>query len=375
MVSRRRRKSGDNSVSSNSSLLHNADEDWIEEYWPPPPPQCDPLASPISDVDYESRKGADSTCGTYVIRKGKSRKQLPNFNKNTNGKQESPIAQKNHNMNRSSETEKSMDGSSLSISGSGSVGSYNSRLSSDLSLPHSRYSIDVNSRLSRELNTPNSRYSVDLCLPNSRLSKELTSPKSRLSLDLNNGPDKYITAEYFGDSPKNRKTPTIDKNHPISKSNIGQNKLSPQSKFTDFKKYSSTFDNLQSLIKEGKVEEASPLTCGESVKELTTLPPNIVRVVSLPTLGTEVESTSASRQALITTVEEEEDQESGEHGSSGETSPLRKIENNITAILNQGRDHKHFNPYLPKDWNIHKDEYGEDVSKKMLESSYRGSSR
>lgn len=264
-----------------------------------------------------------------------------------------------------------MDGSSISISGSGSVSSYNSRPSSDLSLPQSRYSVDLNSRLSRELNTPNSRYSIDLCTPNSRLSKEMTSPKSRLSLDLNNGQERFITQEYFGHSPKSRKLPG-DK----GKGNIVQNKLSPQNRFTDFKKYSSTFDNIQSLIKEGKVEEAPPIECNETVNELSTVNPSMVRVVSLPSLGAdEPTSTSASRQALITTVEEEEDAESGEPASSGDTSPLRKIEKNITAILTRGRDQKHFSPYVPKDWNIHKDEYCDEISKDILENNFRYSSR
>lgn len=300
---------------------------------------------------------------------------MPSFNKNALSKP-SNMSNLTHSqsLNRSLDKDKSIDGSSISISGSGSVGSYNSRPSSDLSLPQSRYSVDLNSRLSRELNTPNSRYSIDLCTPNSRLSKEMTSPKSRLSLDLNNGPDRYITQEYFGHSPKSRKVPS-DKNAHSSKNNIVQNKLSPQNRFTDFKKYSSTFDNLQSLIKEGKVEEAPQPECNETVNELTMVPPNMVRVVSLPSLGAEGEGNSASRQALITTVEEEEDQESGEPESSGETSPLRKIENNISAILSQGRDQKHFTPYIPKDWNIHKDEYCDDVSKDILDNNYRYSSR
>lgn len=199
----------------------------------------------------------------------------------------------------------------------------------------------------------------------------MTSPKSRLSLDLNNGQDRYIAQEYFGHSPKSRKTHGEINAH----TSKVQNKLSPQNRFTDFKKYSSTFDNFQSLIKEGKVEEAPQIECNETVNELTTVLPNIVRVVSLPSLGADGEGNSASRQALITTVEEEEDQESGDPGSSGDTSPLRKIENNISAILSQGRDQKHFTPYIPKDWNIHKDEYCDDVSKDILENNFRYSSR
>lgn len=353
------------------------EEDWGDEYWPPPPPltQCEPLGSPTSDVDSD-RRSQDLGCGTYVIRKGKNRKQLPSFNKNTNNKPTNNTSNllQNHSLNRSIDTDKSIDGSSTSISGSGSVGSYNSRPSSDLSLPQSRYSVDLNSRLSRELNTPNSRYSIDLCTPNSKLSKEMTSPKSRLSLDLNNGQDRYINREFFGHSPKSRKVPN-DKSAHSSKGNLVQNKLSPQNRFTDFKKYSSTFDNIQSLIKEGKVEENPLPECNETVNELTTVPPNMVRVVSLPSLGADCESNSASRQALITTVEEEEDQESGEPESSGETSPLRKIENNISAILSQGRDQKLFTPYIPKDWNIHKDEYCDEISKDILESNFRYSSR
>lgn len=370
VIGRRRRKSGDQSHSSTSSIPQRVDDDWGEEYWPPPPPltQCEPLASPTSDVEPDGRRAQDLACGTYVIRKGKNRKQLPSFNKNANNKSPTNLLH-SHSLNRSLDTDKSIDGSSISISGSGSVGSYNSRPSSDLSLPQSRYSVDLNSRLSRELNTPNSRYSIDLCTPNSRLSKEITSPKSRLSLDLNNGPDRYIAQEYFGHSPKSRKT------HSEKSASKVQSKLSPQNRFSDFKKYSSTFDNIQSLIREGKVEETPATECNETVNELTTVPPNMVRVVSLPSLGADGDGNSASRQALITTVEEEEDQESGEPGSSGDTSPLRKIENNISAILSQGRDQKHFTPYIPKDWNIHKDEYCDDVSKDILENNFRYSSR
>lgn len=336
--------------------------------------QCEPIVSPISDAEPELRRPQDLSTGTYVIRKGKNRKQLPTFNKNTSNKPQSNTnnLSQSHSLNRS--IEKSIDGSSISISGSGSVGSYNSRPSSDLSLPQSRYSADLNSRLSRELNTPNSRYSIDLCTPNSRLSKEITSPKSRLSLDLNNGQDRYINPEYFGHSPKSRQV-NSDKNVVGSKTNSGQSKLSPQNRFTDFKKYSSTFDNIQSLIKEGKVEEAPQNDCNETVTELSVVPPTMVRVISLPSLGAEADSNSASRQALITTVEEEDDQESGEIDSNEDTSPLRKIENNISAILNQGRDQKHFTPYTPKDWNIHKDEYCDEISKDILENNYRYSSR
>lgn len=376
VIGRRRRKSGDQSNSSTSSIPQRVDDDWGDENWPPPPPftQCEPLASPTSDGDGDNRRTPqDLASGTYVIRKGKNRKQLPSFNKTTNSKSNATNLLQNHSLNRSIDTDKSIDGSSISISGSGSVGSYNSRPSSDLSLPQSRYSVDLNSRLSRELNTPNSRYSIDLCTPNSRLSKEMLSPKSRLSLDLNNGQDRYISQEYFGHSPKSKKI-SNDKSTHSSKSNIVQNKLSPQNRFSDFKKYSSTFDNIQSLIKEGKVEETPQLECNETVNELSAIPPSMVRVVSLPSLGAD-ESTSASRQALITTVEEEEDQESGEPESSGETSPLRKIENNINAILSQGRDQKHFTPYVPKDWNIHKDEYCDEISKDILENNFRYSSR
>ncbi|KPJ06468.1 hypothetical protein RR48_14207 [Papilio machaon] len=383
VIGRRRRKSGDQSHSSTSSIPQRLDDDWGEEYWPPPPAHCSPLASPAahpahpahpphcpspaSDLEHDARR--DFACGTYVIRKGKNRKQLPTFNKSSAKTNTNNLFQ-THSLNRS--TDKSIDGSSISISGSGSVGSYNSRPSSDLSLPQSRYSVDLNSRLSRELNTPNSRYSIDLCTPNSRLSKEMTSPKSRLSLDLNNGQDRYINPEFFGHSPKSRKV--IAEKPVTPKCNVAQSKLSPQNRFTDFKKYSSTFDNIQSLIKEGKVEEAPQIECNETVNELTTVPPNIVRVISLPSLG-EGEVNGAGRQALITTVEEEEDAESAEPGSSGDTSPLRKIENNISAILSQGRDQKHFTPYMPKDWNIHKDEYCDDVSKEILETNYRYSSR
>lgn len=353
-------------------------EEWISEsqgdYWPPPPMQCsteDEIASPYSDTNSDHLPIPEditeiNATGTYIIRRGKKdRKNLPHFDKKShksNSKSghhiENDISQK------VLDGDQSMDGSSLSISGistSGShnsVSSLNSRLSSDLSIPHSRYSIDFNSRFSRELTTPNSRFSVDLCLPQTNsLKKELTSPKSRLSLDLNNGQDKYLAKDFFNESPRNKKLDNkkLEINIPnVNKSSPVPNKLSPQNRFIDFKKYSCTFDNIQSLMKEGVESSICGPQFDETSSDLEIVTPSVVRVVSLPSLNADSE-TPAVRKILTTTMEEEEEFESPSQ-SSEDNSPLKKIENNISALLNQGRDQQ-YNQYLPKDWDIHKDEY------------------
>lgn len=72
------------------------------------------------------------------------------------------------------------------------------------------------------------------------------------------------------------------------------------SRVLDFKRYSSTFDNIRSLLKESKIEDLSePPT---SYKPC--IPPDLVRVVSLPVISHEV---ITNREHLdMNTVEEEE---------------------------------------------------------------------
>lgn len=337
----------------------------------------DEVISPFSDTESEHLPLPEdiseiNATGTYIIRRGKKdRKNIPEFEKKKPHKPPRNIQQ--HLQNEASnrilaDGDQSVDGSSLSISAmsmSGShnsVSSLNSRLSSDLSIPHSRYSIDFNSRFSRELTTPNSRYSVDLCIPPSHLNKELTSPKSRLSLDLNNGSEKHVNIDFFNASPKNKKNKDTSDGFYQNKNSAVPNKLSPQNRFTDFKKYSCTFDNIQSLVKEGVETSNGGTHFDETSTELGIIPPSVVRVVSLPSLCAEGEST-LPRQILTTTVEEEEEFETPSH-SSEDTSPLKKIENNISALLS--RDQQFSSPYMNKDWDIHKDEYSSSSNEHNL---------
>lgn len=163
------------------------------------------------------------------------------------------------------------------------------------------------------MHTPNSRFSVDLSTPHSRLSQELNSPKSRFSLDLNNS--RHLSQE-FSSSPSR-----------LSADMSSSRSSTPQSKH-EFKKHSSTFDNIKSLIREGVIEnyEEPP---EESTGELNNSVTPIVRVVSLPSLNAEE---FTPRRELAVTVEEEEDQESPQQNSA-EISPLRKIEQNISELL------------------------------------------
>ncbi|KAF2880557.1 hypothetical protein ILUMI_25618 [Ignelater luminosus] len=284
VVGRRRRKSGSHSsTSSIPNRLKDLDE------WPDPPPCSteEEIASPFSDSDdhillpAELGSGTLSGSGTYIVRRGKKdRKSLLCMGSSVN-----------------------------------SNSSLNSRLSSDLSIPHSRFSVDLNSRLSRELQTPNSRYSVDLSTPHSRLSQELNSPKSRYSLDLNNS--RRLSQELIS-SPSR-----------LSADISSSRSSTPQSKYgNDFKKHSTTFDNIKSLIREGVIESCSGPPV-ESAADFVSPTSPLVRVVSLPTLNAEE---LTPRRELAVTVEEEEDTESPQQNSN-EVSPLRKIEQSISELL------------------------------------------
>lgn len=284
VIGRRRRKSG--SHSSTSSIPNRLKE--LED-WPDPPPCTteDEVTSPFSDSDDhvilppELNAANISGTGTYIIRRGKKdRKNLQNMSSSMN-----------------------------------SNSSLNSRLSSDLSIPHSRNSADLNTRLSRELNTPNSRYSIDLSTPHSRLSQELNSPKSRFSLDLNNS--RQMSQE-LSSSPSR-----------LSADLSSSRSSTPHSKCGgEIKKHSTTFDNIKSLLKEGVIESYNgpPM---ESTSDFNALVSPIVRVVSLPSLSAE---DLTPRRELAVTMEEEEDGESPSTNSA-EISPLRKIEQNISELL------------------------------------------
>lgn len=301
VVGRRRRKSVDNSHSSTSSIPNRLKEldDWPE---PPPCSTEDEVISPFSDSDDpvilpdELHNTEINGSGTYIIRRGKKdRKPVSNI-------------------------------SNVCGASTNSNSSLNSRLSSDLSLAHSRFSADLNGRFSRELYTPNSRYSIDLSTPHSRLSHELNSPKSRYSLDLNNS------------------------KHLCDDLNSSSNRSS-----SEFRKHSTTFDNIKSLMKEGLVETFdSP---SESCSDFSNPKSPLVRVVSLPTLSADEFSTP--RRELGVTVEEEEDVESPRQNSA-EISPLRKIERNISQLLER-RDIDVFTQNILEAEKFRKEQQNEDI--------------
>ncbi|KAJ8916297.1 hypothetical protein NQ315_016438 [Exocentrus adspersus] len=279
VIGRRRRKSG--SYSSTSSIPNRLKE--LDD-WPDPPPCTteDEVTSPFSDSDDhlvlppELNSANISGSSTYIVRKGKrDRKTVVNL------------------------------GSSVT-----SNSSLNSRLSSDLSIPACRFSADLNAQLSRELHTPNSRYSVDLSTPHSRLSQELNSPKSRFSLDLNNS--RVLSQEFSSSASR------------LSVDLSSSRSSTPSKHSAECKKHSTTFDNIKSLVREGVIEDLD--TPVESTTDLCSSP--IVRVVSLPSLNAEE---LTPRRELGVTVEEEEELESSL--PSAEISPLRKIEQNISELL------------------------------------------
>lgn len=284
VIGRRRRKSGSHSSTSSIPNKLTELEDW------PDPPLCtteDEITSPFSDCDDvvnvppELNPDHLSGTSTYIVRRGnKNRKSIKNVN-------------------------------SLLDSNS----SLNSRLSSELGIPVTRFSTDFTCPANHGLNTPNSRYSIDLSTPNSRLSQELNSPKSRFSLDLNSS--RQLCQE-LSSSPSKQ---SID----LSSSRSS----TPHSKpGNDFIKH-STFDDIQSLIKEGQIERFN-LPLAECTSEITPLSPSIVKVVSLPSLDAEE---IVLRNELDTTVEEEEEDSELLEQTESEISPLRQIEQNISELL------------------------------------------
>ncbi|XP_014479575.1 PREDICTED: uncharacterized protein LOC106746934 isoform X4 [Dinoponera quadriceps] len=78
-----------------------------------------------------------------------------------------------------------------------------------------------------------------------------------------------------------------------------------ESRLSDVKRYSSTFDNIKSLLKEGKLEGLD-----EPPAEFTVPvpPPDLIRVVSMPAINNE----AGSRAQLEITVEEEESSDMSE---------------------------------------------------------------
>ncbi|CAG9862701.1 unnamed protein product [Phyllotreta striolata] len=273
VIGRRRRKSG--SCSSTSSIPNRLKE--LED-WPDPPPCTteDEVTSPFSDSDEHvvlpPELGSANVSGssTFVIRKVKDRKSLQ---------------------------------ASLT-----SNSSLNSRLSSELSLPTSRFSGELS-----HLHTPNSRYSVDLGAPHSRLSQEFNSPKSRLSLDLNNT---RLLSHEPGSSPSGR-------------SASSSRSSTPGRYDGETRKHSTTFDNIKSLVRDGVVHNLVSPTM-ETARDFGAAVSPMVRVVSLPSLGVDAEEFTPKRE-LDVTVEEEEEVDSSQ--PSAEISPLRKIEQNISELL------------------------------------------
>lgn len=368
-----RRKSGETSHSSTSSISQHLGKstsaEWNHDehgdYWPPPPVQCfteDELVSPFSDTESEHLPVSPTinTTGTYIIRRGRSRKEIPQFTNSPEKITKPPLTQCesfNHDL------DKYPDDSSLSVDGSGisdshnSVSSSNSCLNSDLSLPHSRFSIDMTTNnQNKELGILHTRPGAELSSPIPRQTSEFNIPHFRKSLDLTEK-EKLPQEELPCTSPT--KNPGESNSLKLKHSAIN----AQQSRFTDAKKYSTTFDNIKSLMTDNKSNNypTEAMTAVEGSSDKPNTSPSMLRVGSLPSLPAENELQNTNRTTLITTVEEEDDQEGVEQNSSVETSPLRKIENNISAILNQGRDH--FVPYVHRDWNIHRDEYTDPVCK------------
>ncbi|KOC67760.1 hypothetical protein WH47_11161 [Habropoda laboriosa] len=72
---------------------------------------------------------------------------------------------------------------------------------------------------------------------------------------------------------------------------------------SDVKRYSSTFDNIRSLLRESKMDE--PMDDDSALVYMPTVPPDLVRVLSLPAVNNDETANRGARE-LEVTVEEEE---------------------------------------------------------------------
>lgn len=109
-----------------------------------------------------------------------------------------------------------------------------------------------------------------------------------------------------------------------------------ESRLSDVKRYSSTFDNIKSLLKEGKLEGLDE----PPAEFAAAMPPDLIRVVSMPAINND----AGSRAQLEITVEEEEASDISDKDKERNDIELPRLppspveEDQVDARLNRLRD-------------------------------------
>ncbi|XP_055645081.1 uncharacterized protein LOC129780626 isoform X2 [Toxorhynchites rutilus septentrionalis] len=359
-----RRKGGKNANDSQSSLESTPSNRRSESNeWPDPPdiPICsteDEAASLYSDSDELIPHIPDITGrGTYVIRKGRQRQRIESLDCRTGssmrGNEALPIP--------------TLPSPVYPVS---------------MLMPKSRHSIDLGltascggpSKLSGPMmlsNSPRSRLSLDLTSPTSELLtnvKKTTTPTGIVPAHLmqlqlqslqshanNNNSLSKNRFNHNSSSNSNLTTVCVNSNNitvtdsipaglvlggigSVSQSSSSNQPLQPpagvSSRYTEFKTYSSTFDGLQALENNnsGNNRGVTASSNGASASDNDSA---LMRVSSLPTISpphpvpATAEGLSTPRRELAPPIEEDEEVDSDTQRGA----PLRKIEDNISALL------------------------------------------
>ncbi|XP_065078715.1 mucin-2 isoform X2 [Ochlerotatus camptorhynchus] len=364
------RRKGTKSVNDSQSSLESTPSNRKSESnneWPDPPdiPICsteDEAASLYSDSDELIPQVPDiSGRGTYVIRKGRRRQRLESLDSNAS-----------NNLPIPSSESPPIATTLPSPVFPASMMLPKSRHSIDLGLTSSGYSAiktshSVPQKLPNSVLSPRSRLSLDLSSPTSELStngKKITTPTGSFLAHLqqssqshgNNNNNNSLN-KTKSNSNNNLSTACVNNNSitvvssaaPVTSVLIGNgsgaqsvplNQQQPivSSRYTEFKTYSSTFDALQALesnSSNNSINRGGATGNGSTVVPVVDNDSSLMRVSSLPAATpphpgpATAEGLSTPRRELAPPIEEDEEADSDTQRGA----PLRKIEDNISALL------------------------------------------
>uniref|UniRef100_A0A182NUK9 Uncharacterized protein n=1 Tax=Anopheles dirus TaxID=7168 RepID=A0A182NUK9_9DIPT len=389
-----RRKLGLKHATSSQSSLESTPSNVKSESneWPDPPdiPICsteDEAASIYSDSDDLIPHIPDiSGRGTYIIRKGRRQRQrLPSLESepSNNGMVAcdglpQPVLADDHILRglpspvfpASMITPKSRHSIDLGLSSASSAKAAgvsllksspsvpNQKLPSSVLSPRSRLSLDLSSPTTSELSTN----VIKITTPTGSYPSPVTAHHHHASSPLGGAPGPLNNGNGTGSGSNSLSKPAKPPGNGTSIVNVGpgpsganqpQPAAAPQpvvsARYTEFKTYSSTFDALQALDNSaggangGSGGSGGPTNgggghlngCGPGVSSAGGSDNPLLRVSSLPTITPPLPS-SATAEGLATPRRElappiEEDEEADSDTQRG--APLRKIEDNISALL------------------------------------------
>ncbi|XP_021700251.1 rho GTPase-activating protein gacF isoform X4 [Aedes aegypti] len=361
------RRKGTKNVNDSQSSLESTPSNRKSESnneWPDPPdiPICsteDEAASLYSDSDDVIPQVPDiSGRGTYVIRKGRRRQRLESLDSNASN--------------------------NLPIPGSSDLpppALPSPIFPASMMMPKSRHSIDLGltssgcsavlktshsapQKLPNSVLSPRSRLSLDLSSPTSELStnvKKITTPTGSFPAHLqqqqqssqfhngSNNNNNNSLSKSKSNSNNNLSTACVNNNNSITVLGnsagpvlIGNGAQQPivSSRYTEFKTYSSTFDALQALESANNNSMTRGGATGNGTATVVPVVPDndssLIRVSALPAVTppqhpgqATAEGLSTPRRELAPPIEEDEEVDSDTQRGA----PLRKIEDNISALL------------------------------------------